>query len=286
MFRWSPPQPPVPVPLPKDQWAKDPEGIARAADGAMWVVGSHSQNRKGMIGDRARFLRWTSENPLDARVLPVQLLGAPPEQPARWMRRVGAACDGCGVPVESVDHLNIEGISLRPGTTEMLVGLRAPLTVDRRALVVAQAAPDLTAPMSVPAPTMVWALNLGGRGVRDLTLAPDGSGVWILAGPPEDSDPDGLGFAVFSWTEGGPIQERLRLPPMPGSPEGLVPTGESSAWVLLDEGDRLGDAELPVHTHKGKFRCGKHPELAGPNDWAHAVAVKWTNGGDIGAARE
>jgi hypothetical protein len=92
-----------------------------------------------------------------------------------------------------------------------------------------------------------WELDLGGRGVRDLTPFPaPGKGQLLVAAGPSGKDGD---FRLFVWDYGAktvaPVETTALLD---SSPEALVAFDDQDrVLVLSDDGDRLQDA----------IRCGK-----------------------------
>ena len=175
---------------------KDPEGLDLDDAGRLWVVGSHSISKSGKLGRRAAISRmaWTPEGwkaeATSRRLRPGD--GAGELQPL--VDALVARCPDCdlGDLVAGEDDgyaLNIEGASLF-GENELLIGLRAPL-VERRAVLFAVDRAALFG--SQPLAELLrgaWAVDLGGRGVRDLARAPDGT-LLILAGPAPDGPGNG-----------------------------------------------------------------------------------------------
>jgi len=143
--------------------------------------------------------------------------------------------------------LNIEGLAATPGGN-LLVGLRSPLTEDKRALVVKVEKPfelvGLTPPATAADAETIAAvseLDLGGRGIRSIELVGSGEHTFlIVAGSVEDG---GAAPGLY-WWDG-------TRDPTPGPdaslggavPEALVGWGDQTAQIIGDNGDNCGDEE-------------------------------------------
>jgi len=279
---------PRPIPAPrvpdkdkdKDKAAvKDLEGVTFDKKGRLWLMGSHSRSRSGKLGRRARLASMDPSAPGGPAVGTGSLWPDDDKAvPESLVEQLKVHCPAC-VPGVDWSTLNFEGLTAEPGTQALLLGARAPLLSDGNAWLVA-VRPDGEFPVK-----RVHTVDLGKRGVRDLAPAPDGGGVWILAGPPQDKDEHAVGFALYSWQPGRPARQLARLPEVAGSPEGLWPQDDRSAWLFVDEGDRLKAAALadegaPHRKVKKdgevKFSCGAAIPEGGTQSWAHAVRVSWT----------
>jgi hypothetical protein len=125
-----------------------------------------------------------------------------------------------------------------------------------------------------PLPAVVrdaWSLDLGGRGIRDLSPAPDGALLLLAGGPSGAETPGG---ALYRWQPGGEPALLGTLPPLSGPAEALVADGPNAAWLFLDEGRRLAQglrAGGPHADGDGALDCGAN----GATDWAHAVRITW-----------
>jgi hypothetical protein len=281
LFRWAPGFGSVtPVTLPqlgKKSILQDMEGLTWQGT-TLWVLGSHSLNRKGKLKRRAQLLGWSA--PRDSGPHTLHSLW-PDDSTAIPEPVANAALSGCPDCVARSEwrQLNIEGVTMAPDGSTLFLGLRAPLTAAGDALVLAVG----TGPATVPPIERFYTLQLGRRGVRALTPHPTRSSYWVVAGPPEDADRRDTGFALFEWTPGSSPTLVVRLPPLDGAPEALIPIGPTEAWLLLDEGDRLKkdleDGNTSAHGvvdgDDVKFECGVDADLTDPTQWAHAVRVTW-----------
>mgnify|MGYP000091053829 CR=1 FL=1 len=256
----------------------DQEGLALQHD-TLWLLGSHSRNRKGKLKRRARLV--SLEPRQDTRPTASLSLWPDADQPlpAPLVTAVRTRCASCTERGSWAD-LNIEGLTWSAHDRRVWLGLRAPLTHTGHAYAVALAAPE----QSSDRVHAVTTLPLGDRGIRAMSPAHTGSSTWLVAGPPGDADPDKRGFAVFDWTPGQPPRLLARLPAFQGSPEAIVATGPHEALVFVDEGDRLKALALSAsdapHRDTSKpreprFRCRAGTAPPASDDWAHAVRVRW-----------
>jgi hypothetical protein len=145
---------------------------------------------------------------------------------------------------------NIEGMAPRPDGTSLWLGLRNPLDTDANALLVplenpaeaiAGGAPRLGAPV---------ALDLKGRGIRDLAYAAEAKAYLILAG---GAGGGGEPFDLYRWS-GDPGSRPVRVEGAAAAfaaipdfqPEGLLvgPAGDR-VQVLSDDGEALGSDGKP-----------------------------------------
>jgi len=256
---------------------KDIEGLTFDAHNQLWILGSHSRKGNGEFDDkRTRLLSMDSNAPGSAPVITLSLWPQEGDRPEPLVTRLTELCPTC-TPDGSWNALNLEGLTLERSTDHLLLGARAPLVNDGKAWLVSVEAKEDGAIKAA------YTLELGKRGVRELAPAPDHKGVWIVAGPHTDKDPLKVGFALYSWTGEGPAKLLALLPGFNGSPEGLLPIDTQSAWLFIDEGDRLADAAKndptdPHHTQqKGtfKFECGAKVPEGGTQAWAHATRISW-----------
>lgn len=280
LFRWAgPPSNPVPVPMgdpTRKPAVEDIEGLAWAGD-TLWVMGSHSRNRKGKLKRRARLLDTRPGAAVEVQA--THSLWPDKDTPTSPVlaEALHHHCPGC-VSQDALMQLNLEGAD--PSGDGLLVGARAPLTTDGHALVF-----QLDLSRSPPRAPALHRLDLDARGVRALAPAPDGRGFWIIAGPPADAPPRDGAFALYAWAPGTAAVPLAVLPAFAGSPEALVPDGSTGAWLFIDEGDRLkalsesrSTAPHRRETSEGlKFRCGVGASDADPTHWARAVRVDWSD---------
>jgi hypothetical protein len=154
----------------------------------------------------------------------------------------GLAASTNGVPSESADGFNLEGLCLAPDGVTAYLGFRTPLVHGSGATTTAAQRTnalivpllnlaDLVTNSPVPGPGKArfgapFTLNLGKRGIRSLDSSFAGNYL-ITAGPPGDTSVPPVApsnFCLFTWTgyvSNAPI-ERLTTFPDGYSPEGAV----------------------------------------------------------------
>ena len=292
LFRWrADGRPPVRMPLPALDGRSllgDIEGLSWRGE-TLWLLGSHSRNRKGKLKRRARLVGWTPGAAADGLEVHSLWPDARTEGPEPVMMAVQALCPSCR-PAPSWGRTNMEGMAWTGDGTQLLVGLRAPIDADGSALVLV-VEPRRGTTDRVPDIVAVHRLDLAGRGVRALSPGPHGQGMWLVAGPTQDAETVGEGFALYAWMPGSVPRLLVTLPALPGAPEALVATADREALLFIDEGNRLkARAESrPGQPHRWEaggeveFRCGVH---ADPNDqtaWARAFRVAWAKPVSSGA---
>ncbi len=182
----------------------DGEGVA-FSDGAFYVIGSHGhpRDRKHRLDPQSDADEIASKIKASSQVVRVHL------PPSAWTADAGTV-DGdlrsssrlreaIASNVElapSMDQrldgggMTIEGIAVNDG--RLYVGFRSPLLHAQSAVIMDVGLGSVFGSGSLDA--KFTTLNLGGRGIRDLTVS-DGSFL-ILAGPAEES---GDGFAIYMW---------------------------------------------------------------------------------------
>lgn len=235
----------------------DLEAATWLGDRIYWV-GSHSRNAEGEVRpNRHAFLATRARAGAGGAVLQepmgqaASLLEALRRvdlgQGLRLGATIGTAAAAPGLAAEA-GGLNIEGLAPGPDGTSLLIGLRNPVPRGRAVLVPllnpAEVVDDGAAPRLGPA----LMLDLGGRGIRDLTRLA-GGGYLILAGPPSDTAPARAGFDLLAWDGPGDGAPR----PVPGAaaafralerfhPEAVLATADGrEALVLSDDGDLARD---------------------------------------------
>jgi hypothetical protein len=156
--------------------------------------------------------------------------------------------------------LNIEALAAAPpgswadGT--LLIGFRNPLTADQRAIVVPFLNPaeavDTGAPPMLGNP---FALDLGGRGLRDMVWSPAHSAMLLLGGTTDDADR----FALFTWS-GHADDAPVLVTEISGLHAEAIVAWPTSRRVLLlsDDGDRMMPA-TKAECEKGHFESGMCP---------------------------
>ena len=238
----------------------DIESMAKLDDRTLLFLGSHSRNSSCEIRDARRRLmlvRGWGEGPLiegshsaspelSAAALLVRNTEASPV-----LKAVGEAIDQAEAQADRAAKMkdasacdaaaafNIEGAVAIPGAAgdvRAWIGLRAPLvSYDGKtwAALLRLERPDALGL------DQAMLLDLGGRGVRELTL--DGDWLWGIAGGPGDGERNFVLWRVRL----GQLQPDARLHPeivraLPDSAEGLAFVGNGKALVLVD-GDRGKD---------------------------------------------
>ena len=156
--------------------------------------------------------------------------------------------------------LNIEALAAAPPGTgtdgTLLIGFRNPLGPGAGAIVVPflnpAAAVDTGAPPMLGTP---FALDLGGRGLRDMVWSPAHSAMLLLGGATDDADR----FALFTWsgdTDAAPVLVR-EISALHA--EAIVAWPTSRRVLLLsDDGDRMMPA-TKAECEKGHFEFGMCP---------------------------
>jgi predicted extracellular nuclease/methionine-rich copper-binding protein CopC len=115
-----------------------------------------------------------------------------------------ATSSGAGVIPENLNGFSIEGMTASQDGTKLLVGFRAPQTdanTRDKAVVLALDVAGLVSETGGAAPNVsgVYELNLGGRGIRSIEKAGDGSYL-ILAGPSGSASAEVThDFRLFRW---------------------------------------------------------------------------------------
>lgn len=187
--------------VPLSAEVSDIEALA-GAEGALWVVGSHSRNKSGEYKKkRHRLLR----------------------QPGGLVEPDLSGCAACvaAEPLAPNDGgLDIEGAAVVGG--HLWLGLRAPLIGGRAILL------DLGA--EGKAVERQLEIDLGGRGVRELMA--DGEGFLVLAGPVADAE---VSHALYAVARPGEPALALGIT-LPTSSEGLARRGTDLVYVTDGDG--------------------------------------------------
>jgi hypothetical protein len=215
----------------------DLEGAARVGDTVFWLT-SHSLNKDGEDKPKRKLLfatTVTSNAGLADTGTPFR------DFRARIAARLGSS------EAELRERLNIEGLAAT-ADGDLVVGLRGPLTEDKKAIVVKIEDPFSLVGLPVPqktnaAPTMkpVSKLDLGGRGIRSIERIGSGDHTFlIVAGSVEDA---GLPPALY-WWDG--IHEAAPGPaaPLAGlTPEAVIAWSDHELQILGDNGEMCSDEE-------------------------------------------
>ncbi|MCF4125731.1 DUF3616 domain-containing protein [Methylobacterium sp. SyP6R] len=150
---------------------------------------------------------------------------------------------------------NIEGMAPRPDGTSLWLGLRNPLDTDANALLVPLENPAEAISGAAPRLGTPVALDLKGRGIRDLAIVPETKAYLILAG---GAGGGGEPFDLYRWS-GKPADKPVRVEGAAAAfatipdfqPEALVvsPAGDR-VQVLSDDGEALGSDGKPCEESK------------------------------------
>lgn len=145
---------------------------------------------------------------------------------------------------------NIEGMAPRPDGTSLWLGLRNPLDTDANALLVPLENPVEAVAGAAPRLGTPVALDLKGRGIRDIAYAPEAKAYLILAG---GAGGGGEPFDLYRWS-GAPADKPVRIEGAAAAfagipdfqPEALLvsPAGDR-VQVLSDDGEALGSDGKP-----------------------------------------
>jgi hypothetical protein len=145
---------------------------------------------------------------------------------------------------------NIEGMAPRPDGKSLWLGLRNPLDSDANALLVPLENPAEAVAGAVPRLGTPVALDLKGRGIRDIAYAPEAKAYLILAG---GAGGGGEPFDLYRWS-GAPADTPVRVEGAAAAfagipdfqPEALLvsPAGDR-VQVLSDDGEALGSDGKP-----------------------------------------
>ncbi|WP_207181540.1 DUF3616 domain-containing protein [Methylobacterium indicum] len=228
----------------------------------LYVLGSHSRRHGGKQSPgRGRLAAVTATDgagmpalaPTGAaiRALPQALAALSPLLAAR-----------IGLDVPARDDLdpkrkgfNIEGMAPRPDEKSLWLGLRNPLDTDANALLVPLENPAEAIAGAAPRLGTPVALDLKGRGIRDIAYAPQAKAYLVLAG---GAGGGGEPFDLYRWS-GAPGDRPVRVEGAAAAfaaipdfqPEGLLvsPAGDR-VQVLSDDGEALGSDGKPCEESK------------------------------------
>jgi hypothetical protein len=161
-----------------------------------------------------------------------------------------------GVAPEQPIGFSIEGLTASPDGAALWLGMRAPQLSDKALIVSVENYKALLAGTSTtPSFGAPIELALGGRGIRSIEKAEDGSGYLIIAGPAGSASAEvDHDFRFFTWTgdaKDAPIALNNNLDALRDTTHGSWETiaGVSSinagAWVqiLQDNGDTIWDGQ-------------------------------------------
>lgn len=236
----------------------DIEAAAWLGDRIYWI-GSHSRSGKGKPRHQRRQFFATSSQ---AGISPVavvpgtrsqSLIGALAEPyPSLDLRKaIGDLRMEQSSLAPEAGGLNIEGLAERPDGASLWIALRNPLQ-DGNAVVVSLDNPQAVVEgREEPQLGVRVRLDLGGRGVRDITYSATRKGYVVVAGPIGDAGPlsanADLKFRLYAWdggTSGHTVplettdEPMRRLSELKFQPEVIIidPTG-TRVRLLSDDGD-------------------------------------------------
>ncbi|MDB4980605.1 MAG: hypothetical protein JWM82_1357 [Myxococcales bacterium] len=239
----------APVPIAGLDALNDAESICAGPDGLLFLVTSHSPNKRGhdpesrrallLLELAGRGLRVVGRVDLTTARAAVDLTTARAAAPAPHAEEgiAGALLALAGLPVDG--RLDIEAVTFRDGA--LLIGLKSPLTAKDGAVVLRLAAPvaALRAGKVPPgAVTRLWELPLHvdvagqaiPQGIADLTTLPDGS-IALVANAPKGRAHDD-GGALYHFVPGKSEPRLVRR--FPGlHPEGVTLAADGKDLVLV-----------------------------------------------------
>lgn len=231
----------------------------------LYVLGSHSRRHGGKQSPgRGRLAAMAVTDPAGTPAL------APKGTAIRSLPQAFAALSPLlaariGLDVPARDDLdpkrkgfNIEGMAPRPDEKSLWLGLRNPLDTDANALLVPLENPAEAITGAAPRLGPPIALDLKGRGIRDIAYAPGARAYLVLAG---GAGGGGEPFDLYRWS-GTPADKPVRIEGAAAAfaaipdfqPEGLL-VDPAGGWVqvLSDDGEALGSDGKPC----GESRDGK-----------------------------
>ncbi|KMO44363.1 hypothetical protein VQ03_03650 [Methylobacterium tarhaniae] len=223
----------------------------------LYVLGSHSRRRGGKQSPgRGRLVALTVTESGGVPALAQKgraVKGLP--QAFASLSPLFAARIGLDVPArDDLDPkrkgFNIEGMAPRPDQKSLWLGLRNPLDTDANALLVPLENPAEAVAGAAPRLGPPVALDLKGRGIRDLAYAPDAKLYLILAG---GAGGGGEPFDLYRWS-GDPAAKPVRVEGAAAAfagipdfqPEAVLvgPAGDR-VQVLSDDGEAIGSDGKP-----------------------------------------
>ncbi len=174
-----------------------------------------------------------------------------------------AASSGPGIAPENTNGFSIEGMTTSPEDTELWLGFRAPqtdMTTRDKALIVpvVNYKSLLDGTETTPVFGAAIELNLGGRGIRSIDKAADGSGYLIVAGPSGGATAAVTNdFRLYTWdgsTQSTPVELNNNLDALlkatGGSFESIVSPASikpgTQIQLLQDNGDTIWPGQSDV----------------------------------------
>lgn len=254
----------------------DMEALTMVGD-ILYVTGSHSNTKKGLDADSREIVfavkvTGTGANTtfdyqgkftgFEAALVAWDNSGAS-GKPAGYFGF--AASSGPGLAPENTNGFSIEGMTTSVDNSELWLGFRAPqtdtTTRDKALIVPVTNYQALLADKTMTtAPTFGEAieLNLGGRGIRSIDKAKDGSGYLIIAGPSGGAtDAVTNDFRLYTWdgkAEDAPVELDNNLDALlkatGGSFESIVSPASikpgTQIQLLQDNGDTIWAGQTAV----------------------------------------
>ena len=236
----------------------DLEGLTLGPQGFVYAITSHSRDDDGDTKEsREKLVRFRVEGhhvvqPAIAGGLKDALTGGHPVLAAA--AKVRDVKDGGG--------LNIEALEFSADQQRLLVGFRGPLR-DGRALIASIENPAAIfesdeAPRIAPE---LDDLDLGGYGIRGLSLVPSMGGYLVIGGPVSGADSQ---FDLWHWSgERGAPAHRIVVPGLQGLEhgEGVSPAlidGVEHIIIVSDDGNRkMGRPARYLLLEPGQLRIGR-----------------------------
>jgi hypothetical protein len=234
----------------------DLEDISVAPTGDVYLITSHSLNKKGKeMPERRQLLRVRfdrgSTKPSSAASSSVPVIPRLPKELQEAATRRPGARDGQG---HYTPGLNIEGLAWAP-ENDLLIGLRSPL-IESKAVVLRMKKVDATFdrpddPVARSPITIEATLDLQGMGIRGMCYDEKEKGYWIIAGIAPDPDKaDNLlpnDWALWFWDSNHQLRRRLNKNDLPqdmrlSNPEAVcvIPANDADYSLLLISDDDKG----------------------------------------------
>ena len=252
----------------------DLEAMTMVGD-VLYVTGSHSNTKKGVDADSreilfsvkvsgtgaaTQFAYQGKITGLEAALVAWDANGGS-GHPAGYFGF--AASSGPGIAPENTNGFSIEGMTTSIDNSELWLGFRAPqtdtLTRDKALIVpVVNYQAQLADPTVAAVFGTAIELNLGGRGIRSIDKAADGSGYLIIAGPSGvATDAVTHDFRLFTWdgkAASQPVELNNNLDALlkatGGSFESIVSPASIKAGTVIqllqDNGDTVWSGQTQV----------------------------------------
>jgi hypothetical protein len=220
----------APVPIEGIPEINDGESLAAGPDGVLFLVTSHSPNKRGHTSTARSMLLL-----LEVTGRAVRVTGRLDLTAARTADGGGSLLGIAGLPEDG--RLDIEAVSFRDGA--LLIGLKSPLTARAGAVVLRLASPVealRAGKLPAGAVTRLWELPLAvtdkriPQGIADLTSLPDGS-VIVVANSPKGREADGGGALYHFAPDKGATRLLQRFEGL--HPEGVTMSADGKELVIV-----------------------------------------------------